>query len=421
MKYRRRYTLYSVTNSKGKKVWYFRFYLPNGARRAKTTGCRSKEKAIQYVEELLVDETKIREVFASDLIISVNSADRLQTGVTYSQPTSSSITFEEYASSWWQWDTCPYVLARRAAGTELHPGIKQSYVKSSNLWTNHYLVPYFGKYKLSDINVDMINTFWQVLKEKHGLAPKTINNIRSVFIIMMKEAVNRGIIGSNPVEKTFARTVDKKKRRLLTDEECAKLFDIDRIKYLWNDRIVYYVYSLVAGLTGLRAGELLALTINEVNQNKIIVRKSYNESYGMSTTKTSEERVVPITSEIYRYLYVAWQSHPNDENDFIFSFDGKKPMNEGRARAAFYKAMEKIGISEKERVERGITFHSWRHKFTTDCVKSNMHPEKIMALTGHKSAEMLLRYTDLDAEKDLAQQIKEIQDEKSRRIVKMSG
>ena len=83
-------------------------------------------------------------------------------------------------------------------------------------------------------------------------------------------------------------------------QERAKLFDIDRIKYLWNDRIVYYVYSLVAGLTGLRAGELLALTINEVTQNKIIVRKSYNESYGMSTTKTSEERVVPITSEIYR-------------------------------------------------------------------------------------------------------------------------
>ena len=60
MKYRRRYTLYSVTNSKGKKVWYFRIYLPNGARRAKTTGCRSKEKAIQYVEEL-VQEGKVSE------------------------------------------------------------------------------------------------------------------------------------------------------------------------------------------------------------------------------------------------------------------------------------------------------------------------------------------------------------------------
>ena len=121
----------------------------------------------------------------------------------------------------------------------------------------------------------------------------------------------------------------------------------------------------------------------------------------MSTTKTSEEREVPITAEIYRYMYVAWQSHPNDENDYIFSFDGKKPMNEGRARAAFYKAMDKIGIDENERQKRGITFHSWRHKFTTDCVRSNMHPEKIMALTGHKSTGMLNRYTDLNAEQDL--------------------
>ena len=100
---------------------------------------------------------------------------------------------------------------------------------------------------------------------------------------------------------TISRTVDKKKQELLTDEECAKLFDIERIKDLWNDRIVYYVYSFVAGLTGLRAGELLALTINEVYPNKIVVKRSYNESYGMTTTKTSEERVVPITDEIYRY------------------------------------------------------------------------------------------------------------------------
>lgn len=216
------------------------------------------------------------------------------------------------------------------------------------MWTRRYLIPYFGKCKLSDISVDMINSFWQVLKEKHGLSPKTINNIRSVFITMMKEAVSKGLIERNPVEMTFARTVDRKKQELLTDEECAKLFDIDRIKELWNDRIVYYVYSLVAGLTGLRAGELLALTINEVQRNKIIVKRSYNESYGMSTTKTSEERVVPITDEIYRYLYVVWQSHPNDENDFIFSFDGKKPMNEGRPELHFTRRWRKSESARKK-------------------------------------------------------------------------
>ena len=399
MRYRRKYTMYPVKYPNGTKIWYFRIYLPNGQRRAKSTGCSSKERARMYVDNLLDDESAIRKVFESDLVISIEGSNTI---ICASPSVSTSMTFEEFASPWWSWDTCPYVLARRAAGTEKHPGIKQSYVKSCYLWTKNYLIPYFGKYKLTDITVDMINTFWQVLKDKHNLAPKTINNIRSVFIVMMKEAVKKELIERNPVEMTIARTVDKKKQELLTDEECAKLFDIDRIQELWNDRIVYYVYSLVAGLTGLRAGELLALTINEVKHNKIIVKRSYNESYGMSTTKTSEEREVPITAEIYRYLYVAWQSHPNDENDYIFSFDGKKPMNEGRARAAFYKAMEKIGISEEERLRRGITFHSWRHKFTTD-------------------SSMLLRYTDLNPEKDLSSQIQEIQDEKSRRIIGMNA
>ena len=314
MKYRRKYTLYSVLNVKGKEVWYFRIYMPDGTRRAKSTGCTSKEKAMRYVDELLEDELLIRKVFKSDLVIAVDSTNsHIQSSIP-SVPVSS-MMFEEYASPWGHWETCPYILAR---------------------------------------------------------------------------------------------TVGKEKQKLLTDEECVRLFDADRIKELWNDRIVYYVYSLIAGLTGLRAGELLAMTINEVFRNKIVVKRSYNESYGMTTTKTKEERVVPITDEIYRYLFVAWQSHPDEENDFIFSFDGEKPMYEGRARAAFYKAMEKSGISETERKERGITFHSWRYEFTTDCVKSNMHPKKIMVLTGHKSAEMLLRYTDLDAEKDLSDQILEI-------------
>ena len=413
MRFRRQYTLYSDKAVKGKPIWYFRVYLPDGTRRAKSTGCTSKEKARIYVEGLLNNESLLRKVFETDLVIKVDSSNTLlQTNIVESNEDVP--TFAEYASPWWKWDTCPYVLARRAAGTEKHPGIKQSYVKSSEMWTRTYLIPYFGKCKLNEISVDMVNSFWQVLKEKHNLAPKTINNIRSVFIIMMKEAVNRELIESNPVEKTFARTVDKKKQKLLTDEECAKLFDIERIKDLWKDKIVYYAYSFVAGLTGMRAGELLALTINDITSSKIYVRKSYSGTFGMSTTKTSEERVIPITPEIYRVLYVAWQSHPNDECDFIFSFDGKKPMNEGRARAAFYAALEKIGISEKERKARGITFHSWRHKFTTDCIRSNMHPEKIKALTGHHSMEMLSRYTDLDAERDIASQINEIQSTKGK-------
>ena len=84
-------------------------------------------------------------------------------------------------------------------------------------------------------------------------------------------------------------------------------------------------------------------------------------------------------------------------------------MSEAALRKAYYKALERIGIDEEERRGRGLTFHSWRHKFATECVKANMHPLKITAITGHKSINMLYRYTDLDAVRDLATEVNAIQ------------
>ena len=88
---------------------------------------------------------------------------------------------------------------------------------------------------------------------------------------------------------------------------------------------------------------------------------------------------------------------------------GSASTTERPNRKAFYKAMDGIGINEEDRKRRGITVHSWRHKFATDCVKANMHPLKITALTGHKSHDMLYRYTDLNAVNDLATEVNAIQ------------
>ena len=61
MKYRRKYTLFTLKNRKGKPVWYFRIY----------------QKAMRYVEELLEDETMLRKVFESDLVVAIDSSHSL--------------------------------------------------------------------------------------------------------------------------------------------------------------------------------------------------------------------------------------------------------------------------------------------------------------------------------------------------------
>ncbi len=121
MRFRRRYTLFPRKTKHG-KIWYFRLYLPNGTRRAKSTGCSSKEKSIQYVESLLESSSQLRLVFESDIRKGWENVE------VSAEMHSAGLTFEEYSRDWWKWDSCPYVLERRRVGTPEHPAIKRQSV-----------------------------------------------------------------------------------------------------------------------------------------------------------------------------------------------------------------------------------------------------------------------------------------------------
>lgn len=302
------------------------------------------------------------------------------------------------------------MLERRAAGTPEHPGIKKKYVDSCKHILHKYLVPYFGSMRLAEITSEAVSCFMRVLKDEYGLMPKTINNIRGVLLAMFKDAKQRKLVSDNPVEATIVRRVEKAKKELITDKEWTELFGEGSLDRVWEGNIMYFAFNFTASLTGLRAGELLALALSDITPDSLSVTKSRGGgTYGMGTTKTSDTRTIPITKEVYMILYQAYASHPAGTNGYIFSLDGDTPLNSQAPRNALYRALGRIGISESERVSRVINLHSWRHRFTTECVKANMHPEAIRALTGHRTPEMLSVYTDLDPASDLAESINRIQ------------
>ena len=163
MRFRRQYTLFQRTRN-GKKYWYFRIYLPDGTRKAKSTGCRSKEKAICYVETLLDNESKLRVVFETDIKQSAKNSKGLGSGsITTLKTFENIILFSDFAEGWWEWDSCPYVLDRRSAGTEEHPGIKKKYVDQCRYTLKKYLVPYFGSMLLVNPMTSLLNPFRWVL------------------------------------------------------------------------------------------------------------------------------------------------------------------------------------------------------------------------------------------------------------------
>lgn len=61
---------------------------------------------------------------------------------------------------------------------------------------------------------------------------------------------------------------------------------------------------------------------------------------------------------------------------------------------AFARACKRAGI-------KGLRFHDLRHEATTRLFEKGLNPMKVAAITGHKTLQMLSRYTHLRAE-DLA-------------------
>lgn len=373
MRFRFPYTFFKRKAKNGKNIYYFRVWDDTRhIRVSKSTGCTSLERARMYVENFLADPEKAAEI------------------LNIKNPKSQ--TFKKYAESWWLWDKCPYVLARRNRGTEKHPGIKKSYVATCRMWTESRLIPFFGNYKLDEITPFLIEEFFGILKNRYHLSQKTINNVRSVLMIMFKEAVNNKILDSNPVEKTLQRTVDKKKNGRLTEEEASEILDISKLAYYWKGDLLGYAASYLAAHSGMRLGEIIALKIENIHENYIYVCSTYNQKFGIGTTKNSEDKIVPITPNTRNLLFEVYEKSGSCSG-YIFSYPNGVPVAEGRLRDPFYRAMRILGISEEDRKERNIQFKSWRNFFITVCQKMNINPAMIRAVVGHLTVSMTDHYT----------------------------
>ena len=61
--------------------------------------------------------------------------------------------------------------------------------------------------------------------------------------------------------------------------------------------------------------------------------------------------------------------------------------------SAFYTALGKIDITEEERQERRITFHSHRHFLNTVLRSARIPDPLVQRVTGHRTQEMTEHYS----------------------------
>jgi integrase len=138
----------------------------------------------------------------------------------------------------------------------------------------------------------------------------------------------------------------------------------------------------IAVETGMRRNELASLTWNQVDLKK--------QTAHLPKTKTDVPRTVPLSKAAIKALKVFGVKHEGP----IF---GLRPESMSQA---FERACEphRANIT-------GVRFHDLRHEATSRLFEKGLNVMEVAAITGHKTLEMLKRYTHLRAE-DLAKKLR---------------
>jgi integrase len=146
--------------------------------------------------------------------------------------------------------------------------------------------------------------------------------------------------------------------------------------------------------TGMRWSEILTLREPQVDLKRRIVR--------LLKTKNTQPRTVPLTLSAVEMFSkaIANPIRPVD-TDLIFS---GAPGRDGVRRPYQFDRMWQA-IKRKEGL-KDFHFHDLRHEAVSRFVEAGFSDQEVSAISGHKSMQMLKRYTHLRTE-DLVVRIEE--------------
>ena len=251
------------------------------------------------------------------------------------------------------------------------------------------LLPYFGAKKMRDISPkDIIQ--WQneqiSYRDSKGKphAPTYLKTMQSELSALFNHAVKFYNLKDNPVKKAGPLGKGKADEMLFwTKEEYLKF--IEQVK----DKPYSYHAFQILYWCGLRLGELLALTPNDIDfEAKVIkVNKSYQRLKGedvITDPKTPKsKRVVSmpdfLCQELKDYLSRVYGLMPDDR---IFTFTKSFLHHE------MYRGAELAGVKK-------IRIHDLRHSHVSLLISMGFSAVSIGNRVGHESVDITYRYAHM--------------------------
>ena len=304
----------------------------------------------------------------------------------------------ETLSNFWDFENSEYVKKRIARGYD----IKQRNCKEKLGIVKRYWAKYFDADRtVQRLTSRELDDFLMYLRTEKKLSADTVNKTMTAGNMAFEFLIKEGLITSNPLSSVERFKVNAKKRGIPTETEMKKLMELNRD---WNDSVNKLAFK-VAALFGLRAGEISGLQVCDIDANAdlLYIRHSWNDTDKLKDTKNGDDRIIPIEHGVALELLMNARRNP-DYSDTSFVFWSPKvagqPMWPSSFEYDFYIAMQKIGISEEQRKERNIVFHSLRHYCATQ-IAQRASLEIAMKILGHRTEEMTRLYSEHETQMKL--------------------
>lgn len=294
--------------------------------------------------------------------------------------------------------------------------IKKSNVKESvyhkylKAWEN-YIRDTIGKRRVKDITSAEIIKLCNMLKRDRGLKKLTIMTPYSVLNMVFDYAINSNIIYKNPCKSVMRYIPDdaKKERDALSIHQYRWIANWLDSHYKEDYNMVGILFKLGCN-TGLRIGELLALTWSDIDfeRGTISVTKSIGEYVGENSKR---QVLTPKTKNSIGEVYISdsiskmLKEHKKEQfkrGNNRFELDGhknfifenskkdlfwKNDINRRLKIASYYyneyeKKEAELNNHEPEIISN-LSSHIMRHTFCTMLINNGENPKQVQALMRH--------------------------------------
>ena len=267
--------------------------------------------------------------------------------------------------------------------------------------------PTLGKERLTDITKLKITSMINKLNEQ-GYQWETLHKVKVLLSDMFDKAMEDEFVVKNPAKSVrLPKNKPAREIKALSKEDQETFFECASGTFYNN-------LFIVAVNTGLRPGELFALTEKNINfakgelyvTNTLLYQKldgDEKKTFHLEDPKTyTSRRTVPINKicmsallsqvRIHKILY---NKSPYKNNlefpNLLFTTRHCTPLNSVLYSAAIDKIVNEINLM-RDSLDKMESFsgHTFRHTFATRCFEAGIEPKTVQSYLGHASLQMTM-------------------------------